>query len=497
MTATAQPRTLWDRLTGWMPGRGLPSHDVGGDPRRSEYAAATESKKRRTVPIAERSEDKELTPEKRSKVITLGRDLRRNIAIAGWAIRKHLDYVAKFNFQGTTGDDKIDDPLEAFVRRMSAKDQWDVRRRHPLSRWLRISEAARTVDGDMLVMKLASRRVQAIEADRIRNLGPATTDEWCHGVKTDAAGADLAYCIGRRRRWGGFEFERIVNAQNALLYGYFDRHDQVRGISPLAAAMNPYQDIWEATDLALAKMKVSQFFALSIFSNRPDPVGVTVPSVGRDTDDEEEEGEDEEVETSADGHYDVQLGDGPAKIELEENDRAEFLESRSPSTEFQAFMQTVIAIALKALDIPFNFYDESHTNYSGGRQALLMYEESAESKRFDNRELLDHLCRWRFAMAIADGDLVLPRGVTIDDLRWEWVSTGIPWIDPLKEVNADTQARNAGFDSTVRVCKRGGGDAYQLADEEAKYQAYRASKGLPNSLVQPGSVTVNEVNNAA
>ena len=71
-------------------------------------------------------------------------------------------------------------------------------------------------------------------------------------------------------------------------------------------------------------------------------------------------------------------------------DRAEFLESKSPSTEFQAFSQVMVSVALKALDIPYSFYAENFTNYSGARQALLQYEQSAKIKRMDLQALLDH-----------------------------------------------------------------------------------------------------------
>jgi hypothetical protein len=49
----------------------------------------------------------------------------------------------------------------------------------------------------------------------------------------------------------------------------------------------------------------------------------------------------------------------------------------------------MIQTALKGLDIPYSFFDEAHTNYSGARQALLQYEQSADVKRHDVR--LSHL----------------------------------------------------------------------------------------------------------
>lgn len=464
----------------YFPGNG------NGDLRRSEYDVTKATHKRRSVAISTKSEDEELPAEKRAKLVSLGHDARRNMAIAAWAIRKHLDYVARFNFKGRMGDKAVDGPLEAFVARWSKKEAFDVARRHPRDRWLRLVEAARTLNGDIGILKLATKQVQSIEGDRIRNYPALPVELWTHGVRCDVGGAAVEYAVGKRKKGGGgFEFERKISADNLILHGYFDRFDQVRGISPMAAALDPYRDVYEAGDLALAKMKAEQLFALAIFSD-----------VAEEFAPEAETTDEDEAEESSDGAYKVDFGAGPQKLELRPGDKAEFLQSSSPSSNFQAFLQATIGIALKALDIPYSFYDEAHTNYSGARQALLMYEESAESKRQENRELLDALTTWRLGLAVLDGELELPAGVEFTDLKWEWVSTGIPWIDPLKEVNADTAARNSGFDSTVAICKRAGTDAYELAEEEAAYQEHRKQLGLPHSLVEPGAVTINEVQSA-
>jgi len=74
-------------------------------------------------------------------------------------------------------------------------------------------------------------------------------------------------------------------------------------------------------------------------------------------------------------------------------------------------------------------------------------------------------------MWIRDGLLELPRGMSVSDLRWEWVSRGVPWVDPLKEIKADIAAINAGLLSRQQVSKRYGREwtdtVKQLAQEEA------------------------------
>src|SRR6186713_879019 len=78
---------------------------------------AVHAKNKRSAPTGIlRSEDSELTPADRRKLLSASRTLHRNFAVASWMIRKHLDYVSTFTFQARTGNDALDDSLEKLVR---------------------------------------------------------------------------------------------------------------------------------------------------------------------------------------------------------------------------------------------------------------------------------------------------------------------------------------------------------------------------------------------
>ena len=176
-------------------------------------------------------------------------------------------------------------------------------------------------------------------------------------------------------------------------------------------------------------------------------------------------------------------------LDLDPQDAAEFMQSNNPSANWQAFMNMVIAAALKALDIPYSFYDESHTNYSGSRGAWLMYGPASDKQREDLREFLDRWCSWRLGLLIFQNVLELPRGFGPERLSWQWIAEG-SWIDPLKEIQASKAEVDAGFNSTVGVAESLGLDAYELADQQAAYLAYRAKLGLPPpGTLQPIPVT--------
>jgi len=452
---------------------------------------AVESKNRRQAPTGRlRSEDKELLPHQRRKLTSAARDIQRNFTIAAWAIRKHLDYVSTFSFQSRTGNPDLDDRIEVLIDWWSRPVNCDVAARHSLPRLMRLAEERRTVDGDVFFMKMDDGHLQAIEGDRIQTptsglpQGVLPT-EFVHGIQVDQAGQALGYAVCKRPIMGGdFAFERFIPAHRIIQHAFFDRFDQVRGISPLAAAINTLRDTYEGFDYALAKAKVAQMFALAFYREAVEPVGEVTGEAADGT-----PATDYETELKSEN-----FGHAPILLDLEPGDRAEFLESRSPSTEFQAFTQMMIQTALKGLDIPYSFFDEAHTNYSGARQALLQYEQSADVKRADMRLFLNSLTDWRLSLFIVDGLLELPRGMTLANLRWEWIARGIPWIDPLKEVNADIAAIGAGLASRTDVLKRQGKYFYDIADQLAAENEYLKSLGLPTNVAAANAQIVEITN---
>lgn len=458
---------------------------------RLSYDAVDQRGKRKSPGIDSRSEDFILDAAKRSKLSASAFDIGRNFAIAKWMIRRHLDYVASFDFHSRTGVDEFDDRVEFLVRRWMRKYHCDRAGRHPFWRIIRLTELLRTVAGDCGLLKLADGRLQAIEGDRIRNPSGMTVEgakqNWVHGVKLDEAGSAQAYAIHRRRPYGGFEFERTVPASSFILHGHFDRFDQVRGISPVTSALNPLRDVYENFDYALAKAKVSQLFALAVTRAAKDDIAGA--------------GNVSAVHSTGSGGqarltYEVDFGSGPIKLELEPGDDAKFLESNQPSSQFQDFTQLVIMVALKALDIPFSFYDESHTNFFGSRAAWLHYERSCVFKRADLLDVLNQITTWRVMLWVMDGELELPAGMDFGQVDWEWVPLGMPWWDPGKEMNGDLLAVRAGFDNPQRITKdRGKGDWYDNVDEIAKALEYARSKNVPlafDPLVQPVEVVERE-----
>lgn len=419
------------------------------------YQAAESTDKRRLPKSRLYSSDQMLSPLKRRRMIANARDLNQNFSIAAWAIRRHLDYTSSFTFQPRTGDAELDASLANLMRWYSRPKNCDAASRHSLGEIIRMAEMRRTIDGDVFLVKLADGRLQAIESDRVRDPDRPTNanDKWVQGVRVNKAGRALSYSISRRNPDGSYDTERSVAAKNIYQLGYFDRFDQVRGITPLAPAINTLRDCYESFDYQLAKSKVSAMFGLVLTRDAVESWG--------------------DVTGDASTGYDINLSNGkPVLLDLDPGDKAEFIESKSPATEFQNFTNTMISASLKALDIPYSFYDEGYTNFFGSRSAFIHYTKSVKQKRFALVDLLDRITAWRLGLFITQGTLRLPPGFTFNNLKWEWVAEGTPWWNPQQEINADIMAINAGLKTRAQVIREHQGREFteiinQLADEEA------------------------------
>lgn len=447
----------------------------GGSPQSQFGYDATESRGRRRPPESKvKHEDQHTKGRKRQTLSASSQDLARNFELAAWAIRKHLDYVSSFRFQAKTKDPEFNDVLEAAVKKFGSKSRFEVSGKHTRRRATRIAEACRVKDGDILWLKIAGNknrgRIQGIEAYHLdinkADVPKGEEDSWVDGVKVDKFGKHLKYSITDFDKNGRKKNQKTVPARNCIYHGYFDRFDQTRGLSPFVTALNRFRDTYEGFEYALAKVKLGQLFGLEVYRDTSDPL--------------EPWSANESEETGEDTGYEFDLsGPGPFIADMEHGDRVGILESKTPSTETVAFLVLAIQMAIKSLDIPFSFFDESFTNFYGSRGGLIQYLKSCLSKIEDLQEMLDEWTRWRVGMAIFDGELELPAGMEFEEIQWEWVPDGVPWWDPVKEARGAAMSIAMGVSSPQRECRLAGTDFYKNIDETAVAIAYAQSKEVP------------------
>jgi len=453
---------------GRQPTGGRASHSLPTN----EYDATRDQKRRRAPPSSTKSEDQMLLPGARRRLVSSARDLRRNFTVAAWAIRKHLDFIANFTFQARTRNPAFNRALELQMNEWALPQNFDAAGLHSRQRFLRILEGCAVVDGDVGAIPQATGRLQAVEGDRVRTpegeaegTADAAGNQIVHGVRINSLGRPTGYLVCKRTAGNGFVLDKEVPAPYFFNHGYYDRFDQVRGITPMSTSINEFQDLYEARVYALMKAKVSQLFGIKFKRAEGDPLGgsLTSDTTTRSTD------------YSAIWRQAVEAAGVPV-LDMDPGDDAEFMANATPSNEFQTFDDKIIHSAIKSLDLPFSFYDESFTNFFGSKAALQGYLYAADIKRANLAGWLDRYTRWRTGLAVATDELVLPGAMQWADLDWEWVPTGLPWWRPLEEVKSSQLAIAIGMSSTPDECKGRGEDAYEIVDRQAKYEIYKAGK---------------------
>lgn len=444
------------------------------------YDATDDRGRRRSPPTLTMHEDQVATQDKRRILSSSTRDLMRNFTIAAWAIRKHLDFVSRFSFQAKTEDEGFNRELEAAIGEKAGRREFDISRRHSFQRMVRLSEACRVVDGDVFWIKLAPSsgknrgKVQAVEGDRVRlprGAMPANfqdRDKWVNGVRVNDSGEAMAFAFCDREGRSQFKLRRVVQSRNVLHHAFFDRIDQYRGISPIASGLNWFRDTYEGFEYALAKVKVAQLFGLAFQRD-----GLTNPFGGV------EANADADGDGEKDSDFSVNLPQGMFSLDLDVGEKAEILESKTPSGETVDFLKLMVHVALKCLDIPFSFFDESFTNFYGSRGGLIHYLNSTKDTISQLQQLQNDWARFRIGMMVQDGEITLPRGREFEFIRFEFVPDGIPWWDRVKEARGAAMEVAAGFSSPQRVCQEIGTDFRENIRQTAEAMRFADQEGVP------------------
>ena len=420
------------------------------------------------------SEDDHLPVRDRKKLIAATRDCQRNFEIASWAVRKHLDFVASFTFQCRSKDRGFRRDVEQYIADRSTRQAFDVARRHPRRRFTRLLEARRVIDGDVLALKLTDGSLQAIESDRLRDPPDVKSGSWTHGIQTDRAGRALRYAI-HTRNGSNYQFERSIGAESVIHHAHWDRFDQVRGITPFASGVARLLDAHETINYAVAKAKIAQLFGLVTTRNGDDaPAPVTT-----------DETTDDEGETKR--THEIDFGKGPVFLDLDPGEDAKFLENKTPPMELVNFIDGLISLAIKVLDIPTCWLWEEKATWHSARSAALLYLRSAAEKRADVVDVLSEWADWQFARAFGAGILRLPRGM--DKIDYAWVPAGVPWWNPAQEVMADIKAVEAGFQSRSDVVLERTGREYtdlldqlEFEEDEIRRRRIRITAAAPATI---------------
>jgi hypothetical protein len=282
----------------------------------------------------------------------------------------------------------------------------------------------------------------------------------------------------------------VIPSRHVWHHAYWDsvfRVDSIRGISPLCTVLNQAQDTYEGLDMAWAKAKVATLVGLVTYRQAAEyGDGMQWQRTATNAADADGDGLDDATGDAADDQdrYEVDLGTSrPWYLELQPEDRMEFINPACPPGELIEGIRFTMWLTLAALDIPMTFLDAAVGNYYARKADIDLYSHAALPKREANAALLSEWTAWRLSTDILNGAQTLPGGMSVADLRWDWVPTGRLWIDKLREMKADEMAFAQHRDNPIRAARRDGNDAREIAAEAMDFEEWvrdeRQRRGLP------------------
>jgi lambda family phage portal protein len=183
------------------------------------------------------------------------------------------------------------------------------------------------------------------------------------------------------------------------------------------------------------------------------------------------------------GSVDVVMEPGTVPV-LPEGFEVQFNNPADVGPNFEAFSYRAILELCAAWGLPYHSItmDTSKANYSSLRAALLEVKRRIE--QFQNEVMIYQMCRgvwqWWFPTAILAGAFSVPGYASNprNYLRCIWRTPKWDWVDPLKDVQAEKSAVDAGFKARSAVIEERGEDPEIVDEQIAADQAREKRLGI-------------------
>jgi len=407
--------------------------------------------------------------------IERARAFEREDCVVGQAVRRLVNTVLRepTTVDPDTGDEGADKAiLEAFNDWGNDRYQVDAR---GLSTFSRMSkQVLRSVirDGDIGVNPLQDGSLQALEAHRIRTPQNSSRNV-VHGVLLDEITAKpLEYWVARETPDPYKPVKRVKDLMHKIrardedgFPNFFHvynptRVSQTRGISaflPVTYITGIHNDLQFAM---LVKAQAAAFFAL-FFEMGPDVVAASMPAqLGSRTDERQPDGSTRTFEKLTPG----------AVVRGRPGEKMQGFAPNIPNPEFFPHTMMLLSIIAVNLDMPgmMLILDPSKTNFSGWRGAI----DQAKGSWIDLQQMLlemwfEPVYQWKLRQIVAadSGLQKTGRSSTVRLQKHVWRPCRWPYIEPLKDAEAEAKRLDTGLASPRQIAAEKGRDYDEMVKE--------------------------------
>jgi lambda family phage portal protein len=398
--------------------------------------------------------------------------LERNVVGTGIKVQ------AKVKNADGTDDDELNQQIEDLWEEWCKPRNCDVAGLQSLAEMQRMAARRLEVDGGIIFVKAYTKggtvpfSLQSREVDELDTAvnclpGLGRNRVW-NGIELDEYNKPLAYWLKKYTPdgfWTG-QSERI-EAKRIIFLWQKTRPTQIREMSPLAKTVPRVRDVNEFVEAVSVKERI--LACLSVFITKQTPAGVGRGVAAGRTD-------------TQSGYKQQTVSPGMIK-ELQPGESVTAVTPSGQATSAKDFISTQQRLAGSGQGLSYEAVsrDMSQVNYSSARQGLL---EDQRTYAIWQQFLINHFCEEVYTefviSAVLSGQLSIPDFWQKKKkyLKHAWIPPGWSWIDPLKEVNANSKALATGQDTLARLCAERGEDWRDVLKQRAAEMKLAKELGL-------------------
>lgn len=403
---------------------------------------------------------------------------------------------------------RVDGTLhEEFARALS--QLWELWCQRPEVTWEKDWAGAQRLlarsyfrDGEVLAQRLLGNvpklqhgsavpySLEMLEADYLPLYYDSPAERIVQGVERNAWGRARGYWILKNHPGDYFNYSpgasdvKRVDARHMLHLKLTDRIGQARGVSLFASVITRLLDIKDYEESERIAAKVAASMAAVIIKGTPDDY----PATG-DTPEKRN----------------LKFSPGMIFDDLRVGEDVKSIDSKRPNTNLEGFRNGQLRAGAAGLGISYSSFAKNYNGtYSAQRQELV---ENWGAYGVLAAELINALNRpayQDFVKAALLARLVeIPADLdptTVDAAIY--VPPSMPWIDPLKEAEANVELEQAGFVSGPEIIRRRGGNPREVLEQEqswrnaARDRKVQLSTDPANGAARPSTKETNRAETA-
>lgn len=347
----------------------------------------------------------------------------------------------------------------------------DVRGILPNSEFLRMLYTSVRRDGDLALIK-SDGRFQALEAEFIATPTKYGTDDAVvNGIRFDDIGRPIEYYIATEHPTSAYVNKTTTRPAEDVIHIFRPgRFSASRGVPILAKVIDEIDRLNDYVEATVIAAQMAACYAIvRKTSYWPEKRGNA--KTNDDTGDSERW---EEVE--------------PGMILYAHPDEeVQQLNPNHPNQQFETLVDTLCRFTGRHMGLPLELVllNFSHSNFSNTRAALLQAQRTFENtQHWLDSGVFRQMWGYSTEHAIRRGWLQPhPEAAKV-----HFVMPGWPWVDPLKDIQADILALANGLRSPQQVASKWGVDAETVIEQVALYREMLARYGVEiEYTLRPGT----------